>query len=85
MTAEWRVVLAVFDRAISPEASAIPVAMERMGHSTTRAALTYLHASDERQRAIAEAMSEISAGELGRRRPVLSSTQRARKRRNASC
>jgi hypothetical protein len=24
--------------------------MERMGHSTTRAALTYLHASDERQR-----------------------------------
>jgi len=27
-----------------------------MGHSTTRAALTYLHASDERQRAIAEAI-----------------------------
>jgi integrase len=24
--------------------------MERMGHSTTRAALTYLHPSDERQR-----------------------------------
>ena len=81
LTAEWRVVLAVFDRAISPEASAIPVAMERMGHSTTRAALTYLHASDERQRAIAEAMSEISAGELGRRRPVPSGTQHARGRR----
>ncbi len=32
--------------------------------------MTYLHASDERQGAIAEAMSEISAGELGRRRPV---------------
>ena len=58
--------------------------MERMGHSTTRAALTYLHASDERQRAIAEAMSKISAGELRRRRPVPSGTQRARKRRNAS-
>ena len=58
--------------------------MERMGHSTTRAALTYLHASDERQRAIAKAMSKISAGELGRRRPVPSDTRRARKRRNAS-
>jgi len=55
-----------------------------MGHSTTRAALTYLHASDERQRAIAEAISKISAGELGRRGPVPSGTQRARKRRNAS-
>jgi hypothetical protein len=74
----------VFDRAISPEASAVPVAMERMGHST-RAALTYLHASDERQRAIAEAMGKISAGEPGRRRPVPSGMQRARKRRNASC
>jgi hypothetical protein len=30
--------------------------MDRMGHSTTRAALTYLHGSDERQRAIAEAL-----------------------------
>ena len=58
--------------------------MERMGHSTTRAALTYLHASDERQRAIAEAMSKISAGELRRRRPAPSGTRRARKRRNAS-
>ena len=58
--------------------------MERMGHSTTRAALTYLHASDERQRAIAEAISKISAGELGRRGPVPSGTQRTRKRRNAS-
>jgi integrase len=58
--------------------------MERMGHSTTRAALTYLHASDERQRAIAEAMSKISASELKRRRSARSGTQRARKRRNAS-
>jgi hypothetical protein len=58
--------------------------MERMGHSTTRAALTYLHASDERQRAIAEAMSKISAPELRRHRPVPSGTQRARKQRDAS-
>jgi Phage integrase family len=41
--------------------------MERMGHSTTRAALTYLHASDERQRVIAEALSKISNSELKRR------------------
>jgi integrase len=58
--------------------------MERMGHSTTRAALTYLHATDERQRAIAEAMSKISASELNRRGSARSGTQRARKRRNAS-
>jgi integrase len=58
--------------------------MERMGHSTTRAALTYLHDSDERQRAIAEAMSTISASELRRRGQAPSGTQRARKRRKAS-
>jgi hypothetical protein len=43
--------------------------MDRMGHSTTRAALTYLHASDERQRAIADALSKVSASELERRGP----------------
>ncbi len=58
--------------------------MDRMGHSTTRAALTYLHASDERQRAIAEALSTLSTGELERRDPRRSGTQRARKRRAAS-
>jgi hypothetical protein len=58
--------------------------MERMGHSTTRAALTYLHASDERQRAIAEALSKISNSELKRRGSAGSGTQRARKRRDAS-
>lgn len=58
--------------------------MERMGHSTTRAALTYLHASDERQRAIAEALSKISNSELKRRGSARSGTQRARKRRDAS-
>jgi hypothetical protein len=44
--------------------------MERMGHSTTRAALTYLQGSDERQRVIAAALSKISKVELGAmRRP----------------
>jgi integrase len=41
--------------------------MDRMGHSTSRAALTYLHASDERQRAIAKALSRLTSGELERR------------------
>jgi integrase len=58
--------------------------MERMGHSTTRAALTYLHASDERQRAIAEALSKINNSESKRRGWAGSGTQRARKRRDAS-
>jgi hypothetical protein len=47
---------------------------ERMGHSTTRAALTYLHPSDERQRVIADAMSKIGAGELKRRGSLRSGT-----------
>jgi integrase len=57
--------------------------MDRMGHSTSRAALTYLHASDERQRAIAEALSKLTSGELERRGPDGSGTYRARKPRNA--
>lgn len=54
--------------------------MDRMGHSTPRAALIYLHASDERQRAIADALSKITTTELARRTPERSGTQRARKR-----
>jgi hypothetical protein len=30
--------------------------MDRLGHSTTRAALTYLHATNERQRVVADAV-----------------------------
>ena len=58
--------------------------MDRMGHSTTRAALVYLHGSDERQQAIAEALSRQAADELGRSRSRRSGTQRARRRRKAS-
>jgi hypothetical protein len=32
--------------------------MERMGHSTTRAALIYLHGGDDRQRALAAGVSD---------------------------
>jgi integrase len=38
--------------------------MDRMGHSSTRAALVYLHASNARQRAIADSLSRLAQGEL---------------------
>jgi hypothetical protein len=34
--------------------------MERMGHSSTRAALIYLHSTSERQRAIADAVGKAA-------------------------
>jgi len=63
-----------------------------MGHSTARAALIYLHGSDQRQREIAQALSDLAESELKRRakRPKgrltrkASGTQRARGKRNAS-
>jgi integrase len=66
--------------------------MARMGHSSTRAALIYLHSTDERQREIADALGDLAAGEL-KRKPrrargtaagSRSGTQRARRRKNAS-
>jgi integrase len=38
--------------------------MERMGHSTSRAAMIYLHSTDPRQPAIAVAVSEAARTEL---------------------
>ena len=38
--------------------------MERMGHSSSRAALIYLHSTDERQRALADAVASQAQGEL---------------------
>jgi integrase len=40
--------------------------MDRMGHPRTRAAMAYLHGSDERQQAIADALSSRTAAELNR-------------------
>ena len=40
--------------------------MDRMGHSTTRAAMVYLHGSDQRQQVIADALSKRAAKDLGR-------------------
>ena len=58
--------------------------MDRMGHSTTRAAMAYLHGSDERQQAIADALSSRAAAEMGRSKKRPSGTQRARRRGSAS-
>jgi hypothetical protein len=58
--------------------------MDRMGHSTARAAMIYLHGSDERQRAIADAISRRAAGGFKPQRPNRSGTQRARNGGRAS-
>jgi integrase len=53
--------------------------MDRMGHSTARAALIYLHGSDQRQREIAQALSDLAKAEIRRRakRPKNLPTRRA--------
>jgi integrase len=58
--------------------------MDRMGHASARAALLYLHGSDERQQAIAAALSKRAAAELEGTRQRSSGTQRARRRATAS-
>jgi hypothetical protein len=40
--------------------------MDRLGHSSTRAALIYQHGSAERDRLIAAGISELAAAERGR-------------------
>lgn len=42
--------------------------MARMGHSTTRAAMIYLHSTDQRQRALADAVNKAARAELRRAR-----------------
>jgi integrase len=63
--------------------------MDRMGHDSERAAMVYLHGSDERQHQIADTLSKITRDELkrGSKRPDgqaserRSGTQRARNRK----
>ncbi len=56
-----------------------------MGHSSTRAALIYLHATRERDQAIASGMGKLlSDARKAGKRPNRSGTQRARGRRSAS-
>jgi integrase len=40
--------------------------MARMGHDSERAALIYLHSSDKRQRALADAVGKAARAELAR-------------------
>lgn len=53
--------------------------MERMGHSSTRAAMIYQHSTDERQREVARKLDGLARGALGGG----SGTQRARKQKGA--
>jgi hypothetical protein len=54
--------------------------MERMGHSSTRAALIYQHSSSERQRALADTVGALVAAkiEFGQDSSRRSGTQVAR-------
>jgi integrase len=60
--------------------------MDRMGHSTTRAALIYLHSTDERQRTIADLIGKRTRTELRKiKRPKnQSGTEVAHRRKQAS-
>ncbi|HEV2375796.1 MAG TPA: site-specific integrase [Streptosporangiaceae bacterium] len=65
--------------------------MARMGHASTRAALIYLHSTDQRQREIADTLGTLAAAEMRqgnkrtrRRTGEGSGTQRARRRKDAS-
>jgi Phage integrase family len=58
--------------------------MERMGHSSTRAALIYLHATRERDHAIAAGMGKVFKAAKKTTRSSPSGTQRARRRERAS-
>ena len=60
----------------------LPELKQRMGHASDRAAMIYLHATDERHREIADTLSAMAKKELKRRNR--SGTQRARKRRKRS-
>ena len=52
--------------------------MDRMGHSSARAALIYLHGSDARQRVIADGVSKLAERELRSRKPPRLQRDRAR-------
>ncbi len=58
--------------------------MLRMGHTSPRAAMIYLHSTDARQREIADALGDLAASELKRAKSKRSGTQRARRRNEAS-
>lgn len=58
--------------------------MARMGHDSPRAALIYMHSSDQRQRALADAVGKVARAELAQpksdAKPGRSGTRVARRR-----
>ena len=58
--------------------------MERMGHSSTRAALIYQHATRERDEAIAAGMGKLLKQARRKKAGRESGTQRARASKQAS-
>jgi hypothetical protein len=63
--------------------------MDRMGHSTARAALIYLHSTDERQRTIADLIDKRPRADLRKiKKPtnsqIVSGTKVARRPEQAS-
>ncbi|MUN37862.1 tyrosine-type recombinase/integrase [Actinomadura litoris] len=61
----------------------LPELKARMGHASDRAAMIYLHATDERHREIADTLSAMARAEMKKARKR-SGTQRARKRKKKS-
>jgi hypothetical protein len=59
-----------------------------MGHDSPRAALIYMHSSDRRQRALADAVAEAARAELGQSKkatkPGRSGTRLARRQDDTS-
>lgn len=51
--------------------------MARMGHSTARAAMIYLHSADQRQRALADAVDKAARAELRRARRETARTRKS--------
>lgn len=51
--------------------------MDRMGHSTAKAAMVYLHGKDERRRSIADAISRRATSDFEPQAPDQSGTQGA--------
>jgi integrase len=62
--------------------------MVRMGHDSERAALIYLHSSDKRQRALADAVAKAARAELAEsnkaKKPGRSGTRKAQSRDDRS-
>jgi integrase len=59
----------------------LPELKQRMGHASDRAAMIYLHATDERHREIADTLSAMAKAELNKTGKKRSGTQRARRRK----